>query len=339
MKVQLGWRIAAIWSIAAFLSASQTVIGMRAEGMQHNWWLLFAVACARWLPWAIATIWTLQLARLQWPVPGRRALPVAIHFANWLCISILAAAWSAWLNIYFQPFGRDYPQADWYRIVRGHWHSAAFISIVTYAAMLAIGRGLDNWYTAAKLRADLNEAELRALRSQLEPHFLFNALHSIAGLVRDNRNQEAVSMIAGLSGLLRQVLDSQPQQLVPLREELDFARQYLDIQQMRFADRLSVEWQIADDAKHLLVPHLILQPLLENAVHHGAGNIKVSAYRHAKQLNIEIDNAGKLASSKREGIGVSATRKRLSTLYNGAASFELTESPSAVSAQLRIPIA
>lgn len=339
MEVRLGWRIATIWSIAAFLSASQTVIGMRAEGMQHNWWLLFGVASARWLPWGIATIWTLQLARLQWPVRGNRFLPVAIHFANWLAITVLAAAWSAWLNIYFQPFGREYPQGDFIRLARAHWHNGAFMSVVTYAAILAIGRGLDNWYTASRLRSDLNEAELRALRSQLEPHFLFNALHSIAGLVRDNRNQEAVSMIAGLSGLLRQVLESQPHQLVPLREELDFARQYLDIQQMRFADRLHVEWEIDENAKHLHLPHLILQPLLENAVQHGSGEIRVSAKRAEHELIITIENSGKLLAPPRQGIGVAATHKRLATLYSDQALFELASSANGVIAELRIPTA
>lgn len=336
--MRLGWRIAAIWSIAAFLSASQTLIGIRAEGTPHQWWRVFSVGFAHWLPWGLATLWTLPLAQRYWPRPGRRFSPVALHLANWLAISILSALWAAWLNLEFQPFRRSGAFLGFVREFRVLWHNGAFLSIITYAAILSIGRGLDNWYTASRLRADLSEAELRALRSQLEPHFLFNALHSIAGLVRDQRNQEAVSMIAGLSGLLRQVLDSQPHQLVPLREELEFARQYLDIQQMRFADRLLVHWNIEEAAKSALVPHLILQPLLENAVRHGTGHIRLSASRDAAQLHIQIENAGQLPPRSASGVGLAATEKRLATLYSGAASFTLASVPAGVRAELRIPL-
>ena len=104
---------------------------------------------------------------------------------------------------------------------------------------------------------------------QLNPHFLFNTLNGIAGLVRDQKNKQAVEMIAGLSDLLRYTLENAGKQEVPLREELDFLELYLDIQQMRFPDRLAVRIEVAPETLDALVPNLILQPLVENAIRHG----------------------------------------------------------------------
>ena len=104
---------------------------------------------------------------------------------------------------------------------------------------------------------------------QLHPHFLFNTLNGIAGLVRDSRNKAAVDMLAGLSDLLRYTLENAGKQEVALKEELEFLELYLDIQQMRFSDRLKVEMHIEPEVLDALVPNLILQPLVENAIRHG----------------------------------------------------------------------
>src|SRR5205085_2896186 len=113
---------------------------------------------------------------------------------------------------------------------------------------------------AAQLEAQLTQAQLQALKMQLHPHFLFNTLNGIAGLVRDQRNRAAVEMLAGLSDLLRYTLENAGRQEVPLSEELDFLELYLNIQQMRFPDRLNVELRVEPDALRALVPNLLLQP-------------------------------------------------------------------------------
>jgi two-component system LytT family sensor kinase len=161
---------------------------------------------------------------------------------------------------------------------------------------------------------------------QLHPHFLFNTLNGIAGLVRDQRNREAVQMLAGLSDLLRYTLESAGKQEVSLREELDFLELYLDIQQMRFPDRLRVEMRVAPETLDALVPNLILQPLVENAVRHGvavrasAGTVGVAAEREDGLLWVTVYDDGPglkdgRTASAEGGIGLSNTRARLEQLY------------------------
>src|SRR5262249_54576021 len=115
----------------------------------------------------------------------------------------------------------------------------------------------------------LAEAQLRALKMQLHPHFLFNTLHTISVLVRKKENQTAVRMISGLSDLLRYVLRQNEAQAISLRQELDFIEQYLEIERLRFQDRMKVQINVAEETLDAEVPNLILQPLVENAIRHG----------------------------------------------------------------------
>jgi len=115
-------------------------------------------------------------------------------------------------------------------------------------------------FRAAQLETQLAQAQLQTLKMQLQPHFLFNTLNGIAGLVRDSRNKAAVDMLAGLSDLLRYTLENAGKHEVPLKEELEFLELYLDIQQMRFSDRLTIEMRIEPEVLDALVPNLILQP-------------------------------------------------------------------------------
>src|SRR6185295_16495337 len=124
----------------------------------------------------------------------------------------------------------------------------------------------ENELQAAELRAQLSQAQLEALRVQLQPHFLFNTLNGIVGLIRNHENQEAIRMTTGLSELLRHVLEHPGQQEVSLREELEFLGSYLGIQQMRFSDRLKVEMEVEKETLDARVPSLILQPIVENAI-------------------------------------------------------------------------
>ena len=121
----------------------------------------------------------------------------------------------------------------------------------------------------SQLETQLAQAELQALKMQLHPHFLFNALHTVGTLVRTGRSALAVQVVGRLGDLLRRMLDGAATQEVALREELEFARNYLDVEQARFSDRLKVTWTVEPGALDAAVPHLILQPLLENAIRHG----------------------------------------------------------------------
>ena len=183
---------------------------------------------------------------------------------------------------------------------------------------------------SATLATELAQAQLRALKMQLQPHFLFNTLHSISTLVHTNATG-ADRMIAQLSDLLRAALNAGAVEFVPLRQELDFAEKYLAIEQTRFSDRLVVEFDVAAEALEAPVPYLILQPIVENAVRHGisknigAGKIVVKARAEAGGLRISVTDNGpgcaEAAGKMHEGVGLKNTRARLQQAY--AERFEL----------------
>ena len=135
----------------------------------------------------------------------------------------------------------------------------------------------------ARLNEELSKAQLAALRRQMEPHFMFNTLNSIAGLVRDHRNDAAVSMIVGLSEFLRRASEDSHRSQVTLAEEVEYLQRYVDIQKVRFGERLRVSVDIPADLLDAQVPNLLLQPLVENAIKHGVakrvvgGNVRVTA--------------------------------------------------------------
>jgi two-component system, LytTR family, sensor kinase len=187
---------------------------------------------------------------------------------------------------------------------------------------------------ASELRAQIAGARLSALKMQLQPHFLFNTLNAIMVLVRQQRGQKAEEILGRFSDLLRAVLSDIDAQEVPLDRELEYVRLYLSIEEVRFPDRLSVEIEASPEALPATVPHMGLQPLVENAVRHGiaknagAGLIGIRAVRSGEQLQISVsDNgpgmpAGGVDGSK--GIGLANTRKRLNQLYGNRADLGLS---------------
>jgi two-component system LytT family sensor kinase len=192
----------------------------------------------------------------------------------------------------------------------------------------------DQTEARARLEAQAATSRLEALKLQLHPHFLFNALHSIAALVRTGRSDEAVRIAGGLGDLLRRLLDDAPIQEVPLRDELAFIRDYLDIEMIRFSDRLSVRYDVAPGIDDALVPHLILQPLVENALRHGlqplarGGILTISARTLGDQLELKVvdDGVGLHAAqqtNQRSGRGLTNVQSRLAALYGRQQSFEL----------------
>lgn len=179
--------------------------------------------------------------------------------------------------------------------------------------------------TEAMLAAQLAQAQLGALRMQLNPHFLFNSLNAVAGLVREQETRRAVRALALLSDLLRGLLDGTRNDEVTVRAELEFIGRYLELERLRFSDRLRVEVEVKDDAWEALVPSLVLQPLVENAIGHGiarratAGCLRITATRREDTLALTVtdDGPGLAASppSSRPGVGLANTRQRLQQLY------------------------
>ena len=178
-------------------------------------------------------------------------------------------------------------------------------------------------------------ARLQALRYQINPHFLFNTLNAVSTLVVERHTAEATRMLARLSDFLRLTLDERTGDEVPLAEELDFAQRYLDIEQVRFGERLRLEISVAPEARDAMVPVLLLQPLVENAVKHGistreeGGRIALLAECRGATLRITVcdDGPGPASTEGGRGIGLANTRERLRTLYGDAQRLEMRGSP------------
>jgi LytS/YehU family sensor histidine kinase len=207
--------------------------------------------------------------------------------------------------------------------------------VFLYAALLAMsyildsrGRLVRQQIETAHLNEQLSKAQLDALRRQVEPHFLFNTLNAVAGLVRESRNDAAVTMIVGLSEFLRKVMEDSNRQQVPLGEEMEFLQKYLDIQKVRFAERLQLSVNVPKELLPAQVPSLILQPMVENAVKHGiakraqGGAIRIAAFRSNGMLTLSVYNDGPNLPADWErtqsGIGISNARTRLQCLYGDA---------------------
>lgn len=174
----------------------------------------------------------------------------------------------------------------------------------------------------------LAASELQALKMQLQPHFLFNTLHGIATLA-DEDPKTAKAMIIKLSNLLRAALERDSSDLIPLESELRFVKEYLDLEKMRFGGRLKIEWVVAPETYQLLVPQMILQPLVENAVQHGiaplreGGWLEVAAGTNNGTLNIHVRNSAGGKPSNGTGVGLRNVEARLKYLYSGDATLRL----------------
>jgi len=216
----------------------------------------------------------------------------------------------------------------------------SFTGLVTYAVIVGVFYAFDYYQKfrerelkAAQLESRLAQAELQNLKTQLQPHFLFNTLHAISVLMQENV-PAANRMLVRLSELLRMTLDSAGAQEVTLKQEMEFVRRYLEIEQTRFQDRLSVKILVDPAALDARAPSLLLQPLVENALRHGvsrrvgAGLLEIRAQREGSKLRLQVrDNGPGLQTdadrSLVKGVGLSNTRARLDQLYGSAHSFEI----------------
>lgn len=198
-----------------------------------------------------------------------------------------------------------------------------------------------------ELRLLAREAELKALRSQVRPHFLFNVLNSVYSMI-PTRPEEAQEMVLRLSHLLRETLDTSDTELIPLGRELELARTYLGVERIRLGDRLTVEWSVDDELAAFLVPPLLLQPLIENAVQHGVashpgpGVVEIAVRRERDHILLTIADSGRGDAGEVDlegGHGLAITRRRLAAAYSDAARLELgPHAPRGVEARISVPL-
>jgi two-component system, LytTR family, sensor kinase len=205
------------------------------------------------------------------------------------------------------------------------------IAVLLYHALIYYSAYRDRGRREAALEAELARFRFHVLQRQLQPHFLFNALHTVSALMAEDV-ASARRVLAELGDLLRMVLDRMDEHEIPLEQEIEFLRRYIDIQTVRFGDRLTVEWAIDDAARSALVPSMILQPCVENAIQHGieplerGGRLKIAARLVAQSLHIDIADNGRGAAPDQEGQvaghGLVSVRERLRAQYGERYTFD-----------------
>jgi LytS/YehU family sensor histidine kinase len=264
---------------------------------------------------------------------------VAVHLLAFAVLSAVTETWSTVLQMLFNP----YHNRKWPTFV-DTWTTAfifqALTFLIAYALILTVTYVVDaresmarQMTETARLNEELSKAQLAALRRQMEPHFMFNTLNSIAGLVRDRSNDAAVSMIVGLSDFLRRATADSDRSQVTLAEEVEYLQRYLEIQKVRFGERLQVSVDIPTELLRAQVPALLLQPLVENAIKHGiarriaGGTVRIAGARHNGDLRLTVYNDG--ASDPADwqtthtGVGLANLRTRLQILHGNESGLQL----------------
>ncbi|HEX5830778.1 MAG TPA: histidine kinase [Gemmatimonadaceae bacterium] len=362
LDLRAAWAVAAAaCAVLGLLETLKAYLFQALQGSTRSWRYVFLEQMPWWVLWMALlplVFWVARTYRFDGPRWKRGA---AVHVAIGLAISLAHVSASGALHhrLLGEPGGRtlgDHVQTFVLRFL--------FTDIVIYGAAVGVYYACEYFAgyrrstlaaarseaLAARLQLSLAEARIHALRMELNPHFLFNALNAIAGLVRKREHQAAVDMLARLGELLRTTLDRDMPAEVPLAEELELLRRFLDIEQVRFGDRLRVSWELEVEAQGALVPPLILQPLVENALRHGVTRrmgpalLRIGARRVGLHLELTVRDSGEGLAlhdgrAPREGIGLSNTRARLAQLYGPEGTLlELDDAPGGgVRARVLLP--
>lgn len=290
-----------------------------------------------------------------WYLPAVIAAPLIVAFApmtrladmGWLrfiainTIYILSATLAIQLlaiAILYFGLAQDWGQGSIINMVGYFYRSTPWhADIVLIFALFALGYALDysqrlrrKELQAERLKLELVSAELQALKSQLNPHFLFNVLNGISGLIRVGRHDDATDSLSDLSTMLRTILENRDTEMVTVKEEMTFIELYLALQKMRFNDKLEVQIDMAEGVSACSIPFMVMQPLVENAIHHGAqmertGNrIHIMVYKNADKLHFDLIN--RVPESTGEsgfGIGIGNNRARMEKIYGEEYSLQL----------------
>ncbi|MEO1367825.1 MAG: histidine kinase [Acidobacteriota bacterium] len=341
---------AAIWSFYGLMVANQLYFSMRGHG--HDWWRILVWQMAGALTWMLLSPIVFALES-RFPLVGdRRAAAIPVHLASAVAGSLLRMAPMTAVSLVLDPyrpvptessFGAEYvAQAlQWL-----HLDLSLYAVILVAASVYRIREQAHrDQLRTARLEKELASAELRALKLELQPHFLFNTMNSIVSLVRTGDSGRAEGMLLGLCDLLRSTLDGHRRQMVPLAEEIEITELYLGIQRVRFGDRLAFSWRLGDGVDGAEVPSLLLQPVIENAVRHaverglGRGRIDVEISLVDGDLLIAVEDDGPGApvdgaesppgrghvSSR--GLGLENVRGRLTAVYGDRWSLDLAPRP------------
>jgi hypothetical protein len=332
-------RIAAIWLVVATVAILQSATQLLHLRADRRNWILVVLTFVGWMVWAALTPPIIRLTRRVPLERPRLARALALHFAAaFACVVLLGALWEILSRALVAATGLG-ASGFWRQVLSPVGH--AMVGFVTYGCIVAAVTAFDAVershraaLTAARLERDVAQAREQAIKMQVHPHFLFNTLHAVAVLITEEP-ATARAMVVHLGDFLRATLARAGRAEVTLREELELLTCYLDVERLRFGDRLVVDVTAGDDVLDAYVPDLILQPLAENAIKHGvstrtgAHHLSVRALRHGArlELTVEDDGAEDVPSDVREGIGLRSTRRRLAHLYGDDGALTLAARP------------
>jgi two-component system LytT family sensor kinase len=300
-------------------------------------WIPSFGSASLWVPFTVLLLWLAY----RFPVTGAR-MNIVVHLAALAVVVVGRAAGVVLLNGVFEWYPQGVPE---YGVLL---NTSLFNNLVTFVFVSGIAHAVFYQHTMRAREAQFADARMAALTSQLQPHFLFNALNTIAAYVHQ-RPEVAERMIVDLSALLRYSVDRDHAALVALDDEIEIAEAYLAIQRNRFADRLQVAVEVDPAARDAAVPPFLLQPLLENAVHHGltpqdgASALTISARLSGDDVVITVGDDGigvcdGVGEQGTGGVGLSNVRARLAQVYGAAATLTLgPRSGGGTDATIRLP--
>jgi signal transduction histidine kinase len=291
-----------------------------------------------WLWWGALAIAMWWLAR-RWPVILTCTTRTFIAHAVLACLLGMTHLFllQTLVNFSARHWGNEGPPLNYLNLVRFGFELLLYGFVLGFSGLLHVqSQAQRDALRSLELEKQLSQAQLKALQMQLEPHFLFNTLNAVTSLVELGRNQEASETLAHLNTILRTTLQRNTPEKIPFAQELQVVESYLAIQQVRFADRLRVQFHTTPEALEGLVPCFILQPIIENAIRHGIshresdGLLETSVERIGDTLSLRVrDNGPGLNGSSKHtnghGIGMRNTRERLCYFYPGAHDFVATE--------------
>jgi len=330
-----GIGVAAVLALAV---ATSVYLSMMDHG--HSFARLFAWQFANWAFWALVAPIALRLGAASVADGSSPVYRVAVLVIMGLVLMALHDALSAALTVTIRPF---YPLSagTFAGNVIGQLPTHVVIDASVYTLLVVGGRAYHEHRRSreldlreSRLEAELARAQLHALQLEIQPHFLFNTLNSISALIRLKDHDGALKMLLDLSDLMRTALERPKDQLVTLSSELEFVKRYVELQRTRFSDRLQVHYQIGADCHEVTVPTFLLQPLVENALRHGASpragacHLHIGASAEGTRLRLwVIDDGVGLPDGfdieRDAGTGLSNTRSRLAQLYGAAATFDV----------------
>ena len=315
-------------------------------------WRLFLTEGLPWYYLAAVTNPIIALAK-RYPLESlRHWRGRVVHLSAALLVGLGQCVFALLLQF---AFGTEMADRPLHKIILSALVFFVLFGMVFYSGVASIGFTLgyqerlrEREMAASRLEAKLVEAQLGALRMQLQPHFLFNTLNVVAMHVRDGDQTTSVRLLARLSEMLRHLLDDGGAQEVPLATELEQARRYLDIESVRFSDRMRVRYDVPPELMTAFVPNLLLQPLVENAVRHGiaaranAGGIEITAARKGERLQVVVRNEGPhlqngWSAESSTGIGLRNTTLRLQHLYGANARIHLENWDGGVQVNIELP--